>query len=215
MYGINLITDTEYIHTFHDLGLNCISYNREPPTPQTVKISVPGRNGEVDITERVYGYIPYYNTTMTLMFDKIVDFDDYELEKSNIFNSLHGKQIRCVLDNSQDYYYLGTCSISSISHDGITMMSVEIYIDTEPYAYNQQETLIELTLGENIIYNSFMRTIPRFIVESAEATIRLDGYLVTFQQGERIIEDLVFSQGNNLITLESGSVTIKYQEGEL
>lgn len=214
MYGINLITDTEYIHTFHDLGLNCISYNREPPTPQTVKISVPGRNGEVDITERVYGYIPYYNTVMTLMFEKIVDFDDYELEKSNILNSLHGKQIRCVLDNSQDYYYLGTCSIS-ISHDGITMMSVEIYIDTEPYAYNQQETLIELTLGENIIYNSFMRTIPRFIVESAEATIRLDGYLVTFQQGERIIEDLVLSQGNNLITLESGSVTIKYQEGEL
>lgn len=117
------------------LGLILTDFTIEPPKPNVVKISVPGREGDLDITEELYGKTPLSNRNITLNFKTTEKYSDKswpELQ-SNLL-SYNGTNVRVVFDDDYDYYYKGRCSVDSYKVNG-KIVSATMKIDADPYKY--------------------------------------------------------------------------------
>ena len=55
-------------HSYNDWGLILSSQTISPPTPQINMVSVPMRDGSIDITETLSGDVKYDDRTLTFTF---------------------------------------------------------------------------------------------------------------------------------------------------
>ena len=105
-----------------------------PPKPNTKGIQVPGRNGTLDMSKVLTGYMTYQNRTGSWEFIVENDHWDWATAYSTIMGYLHGETKYCTLEDDIGYYYKGLLSVNSWKSDKSWSL---ITIDYDLYPYKK------------------------------------------------------------------------------
>lgn len=220
---------------YKDFGLRALSID-----PGTAEVNekfkeIPGRNGDLDLTDALTGFPVYKNTTMKLTFDfKDGNYDLWLMRASELRNTLHGKRMRVVL-GKDDFFYEGRVSVNTEKLNR-RYSSVEITVNRDPYKLELYSSL------ENWLWDSFnfetgivrnykdlqvkgnleviipgrtMRVIPVFDC-SEEMTVSYNGTIYNLPKGKSKSPDLLLGEGDNtLIFTGNGTVSVDYRGGSL
>lgn len=112
-----------------------------PPPPNTKDFTVPGRNGKIDISTILTGYMTYQNRTGS--WDFIVDHNQWhswEAAYTCIMGHIHGESLKCILDDDPGYYYEGLFSVSGWKSDK-DWSTITINYDLYPYKKDLQTSM--------------------------------------------------------------------------
>lgn len=96
-------------HTAKDWKLHFASLQIDEPEVQTFQLTVPGRNGVLDLTDALFGHTTYFNRTITMNFWTEHDTDSHL--QSELMNALHGKRMAFILGTDPEYYWMGRLSV--------------------------------------------------------------------------------------------------------
>lgn len=179
------------------------------PEPKTSTVDIKGADGLLDLSEVLTGDILYNNRQIKLTFE-MMDVSRYYDLMSEISNYLHGKIVTFVLSNDDNFYYKGRASINEwecVKQKGIIVITV----DAEPYKYEVDETIINISLSGKPVYynltNLRKRICPIFTV-SGNVSVNAYDLEYDFEEGEQQIPFLQLEEGDN-IWLFNGNGTVK------
>lgn len=223
-------------HSYDDFGLILSSKSVPLPKPKTESVTVPGSDGELDLsTALTDGEVKFNNRTLTFKFSLLTKSRTWEGIKSAISNYLHGKKMKIILDVDKAFYYVGRCTVDPFSESkkGATMT---IKVDAEPYKYDIQDSTEDwvwdsFNFETGIIYNlkeisvtpsteiiipsRRMKVVPVITVSSAMDVV-FNGVTYGLSEGDNRVLSIIFSEGENKLTFSgTGTVTIKFRGGSL
>lgn len=204
-------------HSYEDFRLILSSKTIEAPNAKTVKVSVDGSDGDIDLTE-YFGEPKYENRTLEFVFSSVVPINEFLEQFSEINNAIHGKQMKIIMDDDPYFYYVGRCSVSAWKWNG-RVVELTVKCDCEPYKYKIYETSRTDVISESGIVNYSnlrKRVIPKFTFDGAMSFLFENKTFSISNAGTYIFPDVEFKAGSNRITYTgSGTVTVKYLEGGL
>lgn len=213
MRGI-LINKT--IHTGEDLGVVMISKDIPAPKPQTFTVSIPGRNGVLDLSEALTGEVAYNNRILKFTFvgdgsrERVLSLIDE-------FLIYHGQYITVTTDDYPEWYYSGRADVTY--NDKGYFVEITLTVDAQPFKEQitprtyvlKDESYYEITLK-----NNGFPVIPRITTtENIEILILTTGETVYLSAGTYDIESLKIPTGSIHICIYSdnpATVTITYRE---
>lgn len=139
-------------HSIRDYGM----YFKErptisPPAPKTVTVDVPGTDGELDLTEAVTGEVKYSNRTITIKLAKKIYYYDQAAFMSQVNNDIHGKRIKLIFDDDDDWYYVGRATVAWSQE--YWKLSCTVTVNAEPFKLATTNTTVTMTLtapGEDV-----------------------------------------------------------------
>lgn len=224
-------------HTYTDYGLYVTNTNPvEPPEVKAEYIEVPGRNGQIDLTEALTGYTVYNNRQIVLELGGRKRSQDWPGFMSNFLNDLHGKSVKVIFDNDPSYYYQGRATVESDYEKGNEIARFTLTINAEPYKYSNQSTTepwlwdpFSFVDGVIRYYNqlqvdgtaqiqvlgSEMPVIPVFTT-SAAMQVEFGGKTYDLAAGNNKIYDIVLMNQTYTLTFTgTGTVSINYKTGRL
>lgn len=211
MNGITFGTNHSY--TFYSLILT--GKTIEAPSPKTYTVDVEGGDGKLDLTE-YFGRVNYKNRKLSFDFEAITSNANFPTFFSTIFNALHGKKMRVILDDDPNYYYYGRLSVKA-SHDK-KISKITIEVDAEPYKYKLNQTIVSRSVTDSAtitLMNDVLTAVPS-ITASAAFTIVFNGVTTAASAGTFTIPTLELSAGANSISVTgTGTISFTWQEGRL
>lgn len=129
--------DNSYYHTYKHLEKGLLKTKKiTPPEPQFVEVEIPGMDGKLDITEKVYGTtVRYKNRILTVVLRYINIQGKWAFIYSDIMNKMHGKYFKKIrFDEDKEYYYKGRAYVADIDEQG-AYADITIECDVDPYKY--------------------------------------------------------------------------------
>jgi len=120
-----------------------------PPSPNVSLINIPGKNGSVDFSKMLTGYMTYQNRSGSWQF--IVDntkWGSWEAAYTTILNYLHGESLVCYLADDPAYYYEGLFYLGEPSPSS-NWSTITINYNLFPYKRNLQ------TINEPWLWDPF------------------------------------------------------------
>lgn len=210
MYGVTFGNK----HSMDDWGLILTDVNIGLPTPKRSTISIPGADGELDITGVLTPKIKYKNRPIKLTFQYKSNPEDWGNKSAEIANYLHGQNMHVILDSDPDYYWDAFCVVESTLKNRKATLIVNC--DCAPYKLQNIETSKNITGSGTINCINGRKEATPTVITSATATLQLRGTSATVQSGTHEVPELILLEGNNMVTVTStGTTTIKYREGSL
>lgn len=168
-----------------------------PPKPNTKGIQVPGRNGTLDMSTVLTGYMTYQNRTGSWEF--IVDNDhwDWSTAYSTIMGYLHGQDKYVALEDDKEFYYKGLLSVNSWKSDKSWSL-ITIDYDLHPYKRtiqsSEEDWLWDPFNFETGVIRDYNTTIP----SGGSVTFNVYGYLEPTLPW-------IYSSSSNVTALYKGS----------
>ena len=96
-----------------DFGLKLLGVDLGTPSVRKSTVTIPGRNGALDLTEAITGFPVYDNATHKLTFDfKDGTYSTWLSKASDIRGKLHGRRLP-VIFGDDGYYYDARVSVDS------------------------------------------------------------------------------------------------------
>lgn len=205
-------------HSIKDWDLLMTARNIGDAEPYENYISIPGSDGEKDLTEAL-GEVRYKPRTLSPSFDMFQKPSDWLELKDEITNYLHGKKMRVIYDTDSNYYYYGRCKVADFSNDyTVGHITIEVYC-SDPYKYKINPTVVtnEVSEGNTYTYTNDRKTVVPTLTLSAAMTLEFGGNTYSLGAGTHINLGIEFVEGENKITVISGSgtLTVEYQEARL
>ena len=203
--------------SYEDFGLILRPKERPKPNPKYEYVSIPARNGDLDLTE-AFGDVFYNNLSFPLEFNVIDSINTWNDKLSEITNYLHGRKLEVIFSDDPTYYYVGRITVNELSSDmNVGILSLEC--NFEPYKYKREITVKEYTVSAGNTYafeNERMKVTPTLILSSA-MTIEFNGISYSLGAGSSKVLGIQFTEGNNIIKVITGSGTLRaeYREGSL
>lgn len=117
-------------HTGRDWNLHFASLQIDEPDVQTYQLTVPGRDGILDLTESLFGRPTFLNRTITMNFWTEFDRDGHL--QFVLMNALHGKRMEFSLDIDPGCYWTGRLSVH-VQKTCPAITEVVITADCEAY----------------------------------------------------------------------------------
>ena len=206
---------------YEDFGLQALSIDPGSAEVDEKFKEIPGRNGDLDLTDALTGFPVYKNASMKLTFDfKDGSYDLWLARASELQNS---------------FYYEGRISVSTEKINK-HYSSVEITINRDPYKLELKSSLedwlwdefdfesgiireygnlqVKGTL-ELVIPGRAMRVIPVFEC-SEEMTVSYNGTTYNLPKGKSQSPDLLLGEGDNVLVFKgNGTVSVDYRGGSL
>ncbi len=223
------------IHTYDDWGLILTDKVISPPVPQTNTVSVPLRDGSLDLTETLTDDVRYNDRKITLTFAVIDPIKEWPLKMSTVLNYLHGQRLQIVFDDDPAYYYIGRVAVNEwTSNKRLGKLVIECTVkpfkydvlssavDWEWDIFDFEEGIINET-GELIVNGSTTITLicrrkrmfPIFTA-SVAMTVTFENETFNLAVGEQKIYELFLTEGENELTFTgNGTVAIEYIGGSL
>lgn len=207
------ITINNEIHTGDDLGLVMTEMILTPPTVQTYSVSVPGRNGDIDLSEFLTGEVAYSNRPLTFKF-----FADGSRETLlaliDKILTYHGRKIEIITDDYPDWYYTGRATVDYTNHG--MYVTFQINVNAQPFSYALKPTVYDFAINgrkQITVHNSGISVIP-IITVSAETTIQLEnGQTLRLSEGTYETSKLKIPRGVTRLVFEGdGNVNLAYRE---
>lgn len=226
----NVTLDDYYMQ---DYGLMLESKVIELPEIQTKYVSVPLRNGDLDLTTVLSDRVHYGNRNITLNMNSLATYQVTKM--SQIANMLHGRKVNIIFDDDLYYYYVGRLDMSSFKEYRIGA-EYKIKADCEPFKYTIQTSAedwlwdpfdfeegyinefkdIEIDGTETITLIADEQPTYAVLTTDAQVTVTFDGTSVTCTAGSTTLYDFEFVAGENEITISgTATVTIAYRGGRL
>lgn len=219
-------------HSFDDFGIYLTSKTINPPEPQTNTISVPLRDGSIDLTESLTNDVKYNDRKIDMTFSVVHPMEQWSDKVSEIENYLHGKRMKVVFDDDANYYYIGRLKVNEwSSQKSIGKLVIECVAD--PYKYDIQDDWLwdsfdfengYIRESENILVSGSTtvvivgkrkKTYPTITASSA-MTVAYNGATYNLTEGINKLYDMILDEGENTLTFSgSGSVLIEYTGGSL
>ena len=198
-------------HSADDWGLILNSRKNTPPTPKYVKVSVDGRDGDLNLSRVLTGDIRYNNRKVSYGF---VATDGSQIEReeliSNIINEVHGQEIKIIEPDDPDHYLLGEVEVTDVQNNK-AYSTFEISADCEPYRYsiNEVNRIINLASTEAnvVLTNAGTKSIIPTITVNGEVNIKYNDTSVSFSDGSFKLTSLILRKGATVISV-SGSGTL-------
>lgn len=112
MSGVGITFDET--HSFRDWGLRLKKIAIGIPKAKTEYVSVPGMNGDLDLSEAQNGGVKYEMRTLKFTFGaRNCSYERWSGLLSQIASDLQGISKRIILDTDKGYYYTGRCEIET------------------------------------------------------------------------------------------------------
>lgn len=200
------------IHTGRDLGLAMTEKSLSPPTAQTYNVSVPGRNGDVDLSEFLTGEVTYNNRQLSFKF--IGDGSrDTVLELIDTMLGYHGQKVEIITDDYPDWYYTGRAIVDYV--DSGNYVTFQLNIDAQPFSYAIQPKTYDFEVEGSCqmsLDNCGISVIPTITVDE-DVTIIKDDITLRLSAGTYEPSALKLSKGTTVLTFEGDcNVSITYRE---
>lgn len=223
------------MHSFDDWGLVLVSKQISAAEPQMNLISVPMRDGSIDLTEVLSNDIKYKDRTITMVFEIMDPRTDWSAKVSIIQNYLHGKRLQIVFDDDCAFYYVGRVAVSEWSPNKSTAQ-IQIEAIVEPFKYDVLSSAVDWEWDIFDFENGFINEMGELIVDgettitlicrrkrmfpiftvSNDMTITFDGEIYNLKTGSQKIYDIFLCEGENELTFKgNGTVSIDYIGGSL
>lgn len=226
-------------HSWRDYGLYLGNIRQiSPPEVKTTYVTIPARNGDIDMTEALTGYPVYGNRTLTLQLGGRKTRAEWVRFRDLIENDVHGKKVTISFDDDPTYYWVGRAKVSDDYDRGQEVGSLTITVNVEPYKYEARDgseascwLWDTLDFEDGIIRDYYniavsgtytlrligreMPVVPVFDV-TGSLTVTFGGKKYALVAGSNKIYDIVIKKGNNNLIFEgNGSVTVHYRGGTL
>lgn len=211
------------------------------PGIATNLVTIPGRDGSIDLTELVRNRPIYGDRSGS--FDFIVDNDheNWEVIRWKIVSTLHGKRMKMVLEDDPGYYWEGRFSVgdwetgpwystitisyvvgpykfkidSSDSYDIIWDL-FDFENDYDYYAALHNIVLNNSTYTATIIGRDYPFPVSATLTTNGEVTASFGGVTKTLTPNAPYAELGRAAQGENTLTVSgTGTVSISFQGGML
>ena len=204
------------VNTKTDYGFIAAPYEIPMPKAQTSFVTIPGRDGSLDLSEG-FGAVRYNDRTISVTLYAV---GDYGVRVSAFVNAVHGKRMDITFSKDPLWYYSGRVSVNSITKkDGYCSISVQI--TAEPYKLKQTETSVSVTGdGTVTLLNSRMPVVPA-VTNMAAATLEFpyegETVQVELSAGTHTVPSLLLSDSEtkSVTVTSAGTTTFTYREGEL
>lgn len=202
------------------LGLRWLGdFVLSPPKVVTKYVDIPGRNGSLDYSQALTGYVVYEDREIELEFETETTSEaDYMEKTAEIVNLLHGQRKTVVLDSDPEFMW--DCRLEVDSERKNRRYSV-VTVTGTAYSYKRKtaDTVVEQTVTDTateITCNNLAEPVVPTIETSASMRIQFGGKTHNVQEGTHTIPDIVFLAGENVLTVTGpGTIKIKYREGSL
>lgn len=205
-------------HTFDDWDLVLTGKSIGLPTPKESSVDVEGADGSIDTSEVLAGEIKFNNRQLQFEFTMTTDYEGYNELVTEIANYLHGRKLKIILDEDDNYYYYGRCQINQWGSDK-RIGKIVISCDCEPYKYALRKSVVTATInGKTYVKVIGKRmTVTPIIEVSQDMTIIVDGKSNNlYANKENEILDLFIKEGVNTLVFDgNGEVKISFVGGEL
>jgi len=234
MYTNGLYIDE--IHTYHDWQLICTSVTIDAPERKTFYVSIPGRNGDLDLSEALTNGPRFGNRSLAFTFMvRDSDMEKWHQKYSQIFNFCHHRRRRICLDTDPTYFYTGRLLVQS-EKTFLGVPTFTLQVDAEPYKrtiftslddwlWNPFDFESDITrdyqaiqvVGEKmvVIEGSLMPIIP-VIISSAPMGVVIKGKHYQLQAGENnILDSYITEDHDEWLFIGHGTITISYHWGQL
>ena len=123
-----------------DFGLKLLGVDLGTPSVRKSTVTIPGRNGALDLTEAITGFPVYDNATHKLTFDfKDGTYSTWLSKASDIRGKLHGRRLP-VIFGDDGYYYDARVSVDS-SKLNQHYSQIVVTLDAEPYKLARKTSL--------------------------------------------------------------------------
>ena len=203
--------------SYVDFGLTLRPRPRPKATPKTNYVAIPGRNGDLDLTE-AFGDVFYEMLPYPLEFNVIDSKNTWDKKLTTITNYLHGQKMKVTFSDDPDYYYLGRITVNELTSDrNVGILSLEC--NFEPYKLKHTITSksYEVSAGTTCEFTNGRMKVTPTITLSAAMTISFNGNSYSLGAGTHKLFGIQFVQGINIIEVITGSGTLsaEYLEGDL
>lgn len=226
-------------HSFQDWGLKLKGVSIGIPKAKTEYVSVPGMNGDLDLTEAQNGGVKYEMRELKFTFGvRNCSYEKWSTLVSQVASDIQGAEKRIILDTDKDYYYVGRCQVDTTKSNDVTA-EIVVTCTCEPYkisvvssdkpwkwdTFNFINGIIRGTSDITIdaastwqkivlvgwVYNETLR-----IVSNADMKIKYRNSYYSIYAGENIMYDMVLYNGTNELYFQgTGKVTLIHRGGML
>lgn len=223
MYGMKI----GEFHSHKDFGLVPTS---KPvvnlPSPKLEYLDIPGRHGEIDITESLTGEVIYEMRTGSFEFI-VSDLEKWQEVYRKLLSTVHGKKTKLVLDTEKDYVYQGRLWVSEFKSDkNYSLITLDYKLD--PYKYHISDSHngefthkldgISITSSKiiTLTFDSDMTIVPEFHNRTENIlTLNFEGKKFSLPKGMSRFPE-VRGRKNLVLTFTGNStVDISYKRGWL
>ena len=201
-----------------DWGLTMNEKFIAPPVPKTNYVSVPGRDGDLDLTEAVSGAVNYMDraASYTFILTEGSHADRTELIATMI-GLLHGKRMEIRdEDDYPGYYMIGRLSVSETALNGAYGI-IKISAVCQPWRYAEAHKVKEVSVSANSkivsLCNDGYRTAAPTITVTGSVTLTAGGRSFNLTAGSYILPGLRLPRGVTNVTVSgTGSCSFDFQE---
>ena len=216
-----------------DLGLALESKDIGLPDVQTKYVSVPLRDGDIDLTDILSNRVHYGNRKIRMNMNCPGNYPTGKM--SDVANKLHGKKAHIIFDDDLYYYYNGRLDMSSFKEN---RLGGEYVIDAicDPFKYTVQSSAEEWLWDPFDFEDGYINELKDIVVSASETisliadeqlsyasittdaqvTVTYDGKSVTCGIGTTTLYDFEFEPGENIITITgNATITITYRGARL
>lgn len=137
--GITIIvekTNTSY-HTLNDWGLYVTNtdYIKEPVQNKNL-VSIPGRDGYIDLSEAVAGHITYASRNIDIELKGVRRKTQWDTTMSFLRNKINGRICKLIFDKDPSWYWKGRVSLNDFASN-LKIGSFNLVVpEAEPYKYS-------------------------------------------------------------------------------
>ena len=217
-----------------EYGFITASVSIQQPDVQTKMVSIPMRDGSLDMTNAVSDAVRYKDRNITINLFRM-EADESKL--SALASFLHGQKRQIIFEDDPGYFYYGRLSIDNVVRTKGTM-KVKITAVCEPFKYDvavsdtdwewdvfdlengiiNEAGNIQITPGSRFtLICRRQREFPVFIWNGPDLTLTFKGKQYVIKEGESKLYNVFFDEGENVLEFSgaSGVLDIKYRGGSL
>ncbi len=207
-------------HTADDWGLILNAKTINPPAPKYVRVSVDGRDGDLNLSRTLTGDMKYSNRDVSFTF-LVTDGTQATREEliNEIINLIHGNELEIIEPDDLEHYFLGECSVGNVRNDR-AYGSFVVSANCEPYRYAIDEVNRTITAtstpSDIILTNTGRKRLIPTVKVTDSVNLEFGTTKLSLGAGTYKLTSLVLIPGANTVTVSgSGSVTFTYREGVL
>ena len=205
--------------TYDDYGMIQTKKEISQPAPKTTYLSVPGRDGDIDLSAALDG-VHYEDRVIQLSYFLDGNYEERLETIAKFVNAYNGQAVQLVdVDDTPMWYYTGRAVITAVSNlNAYSTIDMELRCDPFMYTRYPKKRSISVTTagGRDFIHivNSGFRKITPVITSTGSATITANGVSVTVTAGTYSASALTLLPGLNTISV-IGDATVEFTYTEV
>ena len=186
-------------------SLTVEGYTDKPPATRTSTVSIPGRDGVLDLSEWLTGAPVFDKRTITVTLYPVEtrEWSDIEQTLTLIRNFLHGRRLNFTLSWDAGYTYTGRFEVASQKLYDETV-AIELIIIADPYkSRGVMHYELDGELGKTYIIDGPAHAVVPAITCQTRALVNVNGRTVDLQPGVWINRDLELHNGKNTVVVNT------------